>query len=501
MNSRESKIKLTHFGNTANNAFFNFRLLQPFGMFTQSKVVNFVNHALSAPAWETIDFEVPDPGFVDKPSWKAVPGAKELHGEFVSFTSGLDGTKERPSSFRFALVVWSHNLLASIRKLALGVGLSEKFVAQIWTLTFRSLSRALKNRLTKMSSATSQENKTLNEIRITYGVPDFSFVSAKTKLNIVLEHGSVRWIANGEDKDLATREKYRNFVENAHHLWVTNLDKQTTDLAELIAAKRWAPLPHPYVLDQNVPFPGDAKFKTHLQELTNSAFTILMPTSMNWRPDHDKGALDALEAFIDLRRSGYDVGLITAKWGRQISEAISILKSAKVDGHVHWMQPQPRIALQRMMSNVDLVYDQFAIPCFGAAAIKTMESCTPLLAYSVSNFTSSLMGATPKWLFATSRNEIKAQTVDIYNQQKIQGQLFSRQIAKSQRDWLLKRHHHEITAVLQIDRYIELLRNPNSPADIYSWAQIPDHNSNEWANYIKGKMSGWEDSMSLLKQL
>src|SRR5690606_32035334 len=75
--------RVRHFGNTANNAYYNALLLQQAGIASEFPIRMFgLQHAMSAPAWESTDFEVPDAGWVSSPDWAMFPDAAALNLRF-----------------------------------------------------------------------------------------------------------------------------------------------------------------------------------------------------------------------------------------------------------------------------------------------------------------------------------------------------------------------------------------------------------------------------------
>jgi hypothetical protein len=77
-------LKISHFGNTANNAYHNVKILQAEeNVVSQLPVRMFgLSHPISAPAWDEIDFEVPDFEWISEPDWSRFPDAANVNSIF-----------------------------------------------------------------------------------------------------------------------------------------------------------------------------------------------------------------------------------------------------------------------------------------------------------------------------------------------------------------------------------------------------------------------------------
>lgn len=457
-----------HVGNVANNAYYNHRILEVADMTISSRVVDWNTHAISAPAWEDVDFRVPHADFVSNPNWSDIREAMGANGviEPIAKASIRQPDERRTKRLPGRFVAKSKSLLT----LVLARIASSLLRLQRSDLVNRALIRIL-NRITP-------ELESSSDVCVYYGPAPLVVKASRPRVVVALEHGTVRWIGNGSQSERARRYQYRSFLKSADHLWVTNLDAQSIDIAESVAPGRWSALPHPYVLSEAPPLACDASAATKISDITRSEFLIFLPASMNWLHDHDKGSDIALEAFINLRQVGKPVGLVAVNWGRNVREAREMLSRAGVAQYVHWIEPLPRMPMQRLMASVHLVWDQFRIPAIGGVAFKAMEQGTPLVSMPLELTAVSLMGSRPPYLEACDALELSKVTIDFLADFEESGGASTRmKFGLPLRRWMYRRHHQTLTRSLQMKRYAELLARSEAPTPAvpHAWALHPDN--------------------------
>jgi hypothetical protein len=317
-------------------------------------------------------------------------------------------------------------------------------------------------------------------VNVLYGAAslDSVRVPGPAARSVTFEHGTIRWV--GSDAESPMRSAYREQVQQSQHLWVTNLDPRTLEIAEELMPGRWSALPHPFVPDPRVPFAGSEAKRQKLLQRTRSEALVLLPSSQNWSEDHDKGSITALNAFIELRRSGASVGLAAVEWGLQLAESKALLESAGVAAHVAWVPPMVRLRLQRMMADVDVVWDQFGLEAFGALAIRTVEQGTPLISRKLAPVGEQLIGGPVPWLHAATVDEIVQQTTAVLDDMGRRGRAAVIADYRARyRGWLLERHSPEVTAALQREVYEKIVDGTLEPGTAIPdrWSQILD----EWS--------------------
>jgi hypothetical protein len=449
-------MRVRHFGNTANNAYYNSVLLEQFGGIESDLPISMfgLSHAISAPAWEAVDFEVPSVEWVPRPDWSLIPGAVAVNSHYTDLVPLVaPEAGDAPAS--------TPGLRARATKLASAAlqPLHGKRVAlPIWDVAYRTL---LAGRSVQAQSA--------DQLDVLYGAD--SLVGIKMPETgaryVCLEHGTVRWIADGDREMAAFRSAYRTQVQRAGHLWVTNLDPRTLEIAEDVAPGRWSVVPHPYVPDARVPFATAEPVRRALLERARASSLVLLPSSQNWGKHHDKGSMKALNAFVELRRAGVDVGLVAVEWGLQLAESKAFLDSAGVAANVVWVAPMAKLGLQRMMANVDVVWDQFGLAAFGGLAMRAVEQGIPLISRGLAPIGEQLIGGPVPWLHAVDTSDIVRQTTAVLDDMARDGRV--RVITETRnryRTWMLERHSPGLTADLQLEVYDRMIDGTLEPGSI-----------------------------------
>jgi len=432
-------MRVAHYGNTANNAYYNARLLRevagvesalPIRMFGQM-------HAISAPAWEAVDFDVPSSDWVANPNWAQFPEASAVNAAF----------SDLPAE-------------SASRAVAARSRIGAALAGRSWARPIFDM----RNR--RRLAARAELLESPGTVSVLYGADSLEGLRVPLDAARVvgLEHGTVRWIADGGPEHRLRQAAYRELLARAKHLWVTNLDPRTLEIAEDLVPGRWSAIPHPYVTDPRVPFSDSPERRAALLRASDSSALILLPASQNWRAHHDKGSIKAIEAFIELRHQGADVGLVAVEWGLQLAESKALLERAGVAEHVAWVPPMARFALQRMMANVDVVWDQFGLEAFGGLACRVLEQGTPLVSRGLASIGERLIGSPVPWKHAASVDDIVRQTRGLLDDMHSRGRdLVITQTRARYRSWLVDRHSAELTAALQVEVYSGMAEGEWSP--------------------------------------
>lgn len=442
-------MKVRHFGNTANNAVHNVLLLDQFEGIESDLPIRMygIDHAISAPAWEAVDFEVPNSEWVAKPDWTPFAEAAAVNAVYsdlpsVSLPASRDVTPGGAASRAMRLVT-------AARTRVFGPLRGKSWAQPIVEARDR-------HALARRPVLAEQEG----DVNLVYGSPSLLLeqVPKNASRTVCLEHGTIRWVADGSTAERAFRDAYRQQVQRSMHLWVTNLDPRTLEVAEDVMPGRWSAFPHPFLPDPRVPFPESSTHRDALLQTSRSQFLVLLPASQNWSKEHDKGSMTALRAFVELRRRGAEVGLVAIEWGHQLAESRAYLEHAGVGENVVWLPPLARFPLQRMMANVDVVWDQFGLEVFGALALRAVEQGTPLVSSGLAPIGEQFIGGPVPWRAAGSTDEIVHETTQVLEQIGREGRV---SVVESTRDryrgWLFERHPPAVTAALQRELYSAIL--------------------------------------------
>jgi hypothetical protein len=443
-------MRVRHFGNTANNAYYNARILaENEGIDSDLPISMFgLVHAISAPAWEVVEFEVPGAEWVVQPDWSPLPDAVAVNGEYTDLPQPVSpaegsGAETLPRNYR------SPTFLPGLRR-----WVNSSMTGKRWAQPlFDEHTRRLLAHRTSIPPADDC-------IDVLYGADSLTIVKPSTPARTVcLEHGTIRWIADGSPQLKVDRRAYREQVQRASHLWVTNLDPRTLEIAEDLMPGRWSALPHPYLPDPRAPY-AETSRRGDLLRRTGTSALVLLPSSQNWGKHHDKGSMKALTAFVELRRVGVDVGLVAVEWGLQLAESKAFLAGAGVGANVAWVPPMPRLSMQRTMANVDVVWDQFGLEAFGGLAIRAVER---------------LIGGPVPWRQAATIDDIVRETTQVLDEIAQKGRASVMEDYQTRyRAWFAERHSSLITSTLQREVYTAMLDGSfeQGTAAPDRWAQL-----------------------------
>lgn len=497
-------ITVTQSGIIAGNAYFNDLIINHFADTLQSPFppsANGILHAISMPAWDVLDISVGEVGSLDEPVWN-IEAAKinsrftsRRHSPFNFATARrrlpsdtvqpqspaapLDGlfeggaTAASPSN-----PTGSRGLSAQEAVVRTVVRFSKRFGVGLATLSlvrrvFRSFAMSAGWAIAGLRIRTRGKWVHLSNGAMQRPIPHPSRWGA---VNVLLEHGTVRWSWADATGDALERFAYRRFCEGADHLWVTNLDVRTLELAETMCSGRWSAIPHPYVLDRRAPYAEPAGVRDALQRRTGAEFLIFSGSSLSLSGDQDKGTGYLIDAISILTLElGLPIGLVVAHWGADAEAVRGILRERGLDRCVAVVPPMSRVRMQRVMAACDLASDQFRLDAFGGLAIRALEQGMPVLTRGISEDAVRLIGEPPPFLNASSAATIADQVVQQLDRLASSGRESYRDHHRiASRGWLLRRHHHTITARLQNERYVQLTRTEPTPALPHAWALIPD---------------------------
>jgi hypothetical protein len=481
-------VRISQNGNTANNGFHNALIL---GDSPQIEIVGRtstagIRHAFSQPAWDIFQNKIPKSSTF--PRWtgqqrkvnKLVTTSTLFPNSLItSHNSRLDTNsynrlvEESNGSFAPDSDL---NQLIDIDQLANQVQtfgskfsrFAHNIVSQIRVLQVRPY----------LGVRSKVFENSRSEIHITIGnsIPRISPVQSAITQSIVMEHGQVRWIYDGSSDESFSRDEFKSLCLNAKHIWITNVDERTLNIAEELFHERWSVLPHPYVLDQQAPYDVSSSPRLEICHDLKADFLLFSASSLSIDGDQKKGTPKLLKAVHELKNThGISIGLVLVNWGNDAPAIYALIRSLGISDQCRFVQPMPRIALQKFMGHFDLVADQFDHDAFGALTIRALEQGVPLLSRRIGDLASEYIGRRPPVLHASNEDEIVLQIRYCIEKQSNMGRDSYLQEFRSQaRNWVTERHHHSFTRVLQEERYMQLMSSEIVNAIPGRWGQIPD---------------------------
>lgn len=426
-----------HIGNIANNAYINSRLLREAGIDCDVCAYDYY-HIMGSPEWEDADF-ANDPGDQYSPDWAGV----DLRG-FVRpswFAQGparvcIRYLAAKRDGRRFSAWLWWSALemsrprpfRRSLRvRLARGEGLFRKvaqfwcgiamlvgcflaiFVGRYWTRIRRRFVRdpvsaradalvaefaeAFPERPDKLNkrdfdvwlSLVPLWTQLFRRYDIVQGYatdPILPMLAAKHPY-LGFEHGTLRAFTQGDDPvHRLTSLAYRQ----ADLVFITNGD--CLDYARRIGVTRFCAMLHPVDERRIREMKGDP---AAMRAQYGAARIFLCTLRHDWVIKGTDRYIRALPALRE--RIGPDFKVLMTMWGQQVDESKALARSLGVDGNIAWIEPLSRTALYRVMKSVDVVFDQLALPHFGATAPESIAAEIPVISSYDPASTAWLVGA------------------------------------------------------------------------------------------------------------
>ena len=493
-------LTITQSGIIAGNAFHNDLIINSSSLINAPfpTSANGIVHAMSLPAWEVLELTVADVGSIDRPIW--TPEAHAINSRYVSRRNmpwsiafatrrSRTETSRLDPGYKSSFGVSPDNQSEGPIRRTTGLSFPEKLM---WlahgqamrlriSMTALALIRQGTRRITQIFGwiiASTRIRSKGHWIHISYGAMQLPFTNPKRwgAINVLLEHGTVRWSHGNPTGDARERLAYREMCRDADHVWVTNLDQRTLELIDELAPERWSAIPHPYRLDPSAPYAEVEGERARLRSKLNTEFVIFSGSSLSLGGDQNKGTHFLLEALRDLvNEGGESLGLVVTHWGNDIESVKSLIANYGIEKRVLFVPTMSRISLQKMMAACDLVSDQFHFDAFGGIAIRALEQGMPVLTRGLSAVASNLIGELPPFLSANDTETIRTQ---ILSQMRLRERVSNHEYVKmhqqTSRGWLLRRHHHDFTLKLQEDRYAQLVMHHPIPALPNAWAMLPD---------------------------
>lgn len=538
--AKSGVISVTHSGTIAGNGFFNHILLSSDERVELPLLPtsNGLIHALSQPAWEICDVDADAVVSLHEPRW--TPVQAEVNRRMVSHQQfpvylgrNLSGKKRRriPTAdiflYRECIDTDGHCVFSVPRGVALktetlrrirrtmiervlvarnqtmsmfirildGQSFPKKavrfaarniravFVSVLWSTAWnidRKLARESRRHRSALSVSPVTSLFAGPWIHISLGAIQSPPPASRRHhmKHVLLEHGTVRWSADAplDSADAHARHLYAEQCKSADHLWVTNLDTRTLELAEEYASGRWSVLPHPYVIDQNCPYDSEPDTRSSLLAATDSEFLMLSASSMSLGGDQNKGTRKLIEAMSLLRREmGLPIGFLMVEWGTDITQVKDLCAASGLSRHIRFVKPMSRVRMQRTMAACDALADQFHYEAFGALSIRAWEQGIPVVSRRISRAACKLVGEPPPVHDASNAEQIARAVAALWEQQSVDGrEKYILDHRNRSRSWLLRRHHHELTRSLQMARYTELVEGEPAPAEPGAWGLAPD---------------------------
>jgi glycosyltransferase involved in cell wall biosynthesis len=183
------------------------------------------------------------------------------------------------------------------------------------------------------------------------------------------EHGTLRDFTMG---DSATCRLTALGYREADHVLITNGD--CLDYARRLAVPCYSAMIHP--IDEERIAGVKASYDATHQRF-GAKYLFFCPLRHDWKvkgTDHYIRALPGIAA-----RIGRDFKLIMTCWGAQLEESRALAANLGVADLIAWIEPVTRVPLIELQKSVDIVFDQIALPHFGATAPQAIAAGVPVI--------------------------------------------------------------------------------------------------------------------------
>lgn len=188
----------------------------------------------------------------------------------------------------------------------------------------------------------------------------------------------------------------------ADHVFITNGD--CLEYAHKIGVTRFTPMLHP--VDERRIAQIGGRYEDLRREL-GVRHVFLCTLRHDWVI---KGTDQYIRALPELTRSlGRDFRVIMTRWGADLDKSIALAESLGVADMIVWSEPLSRRKLIQALKSADILFDQIALPHFGATAPEGIAAGIPVIMSYDSGSTEWLVAEPAPILAAHNATEIAAQ--------------------------------------------------------------------------------------------
>jgi len=191
----------------------------------------------------------------------------------------------------------------------------------------------------------------------------------------------------------------------------------------------------------------------------NNELKIFHPTSLDWIPKYDGQRLKSNETlfkgFSKFLNTGGKGKIFFRNRGQNIIETRELIKELQLESDVKELQESPnRDEQKKIMSEMDIVADQFGVGNFGLITLESMSMGKPVIVYlpkKSAKLSYPEPAEIPPILNASTPNEIAKHLHDMSNFKKLYEQSIK------SREWIEKYHKPEILARWYLDKISKYL--------------------------------------------
>lgn len=183
------------------------------------------------------------------------------------------------------------------------------------------------------------------------------------------EHGTLRDFTLGDNSiSRLTSLGY----QRASHVLITNGD--CLAYAQKIHVESYTPMVHPVDDGLVARVHGDYE---RLHAEYGVKYLFICPLRHDWKVKGTDRYIRSLPKLVD--KLGRDFRLIMTTWGSQVNDSLQLADSLGVADLIVWIDPLNRTQLVRYHKSVDIVFDQIALPHFGATSPQAIAAGVPVI--------------------------------------------------------------------------------------------------------------------------
>lgn len=252
------------------------------------------------------------------------------------------------------------------------------------------------------------------------------------------EHGTLRTFTLGETPlSRVTALGYRL----ANHVFITNGD--CLSYAELLGIGSYSAMIHP-IDERRFTKPGsESQGQTYVK--------LLCTLRHDWEV---KGTDMYIRALPQIRETfGGNIKVIMVTWGADLSRSFELANTLGVEDMITWVSPLSHARLVKLLTDIDVVLDQLALPHFGATAPEAIAAGVPVI--------SSYVESSTEWMLSIPAPIIPAFDIDgICRAVEIAlNPEFRSHYRTRASDWITSEHSHRRAQLTQLRAYREMLKD------------------------------------------
>lgn len=160
--------------------------------------------------------------------------------------------------------------------------------------------------------------------------------------------------------------------QQADRVFITNGD--CLEYAQRIHVQNYTPMVHPIDEQRIASIAADYD---GLHATYGARYLFVCPLRHDWHVKGTDQYIRALPLIAD--RIGRDFRVVMTEWGTQINDSKMLATALGVSDLIAWQQPLARHELVRLQKSADIVFDQIALPHFGATAPQAIAAGVPVI--------------------------------------------------------------------------------------------------------------------------